>query len=262
MKTVVTLACISLIVIGLILTGQSFAKIDKESIMGMWLFDKEGAVVKDSSGNGNDGNIEGSPKWIDDGKFNGGMYFDSTDDQDVVKVPMVIEYDEITVMVWFKDQGSPVRPRLVSNEHTDVSNTGFQLEYDTSGSNSFFDIGTGAHSSAKFNFKATLDEWYHYAGTYDGSTVRAYIDGELMAEVNASDAIKKTPHDVHIGVSTYAKSDGLTGALDEVAIFDKALTEDDIKDVMEKGLEKASGLAAVSPSGKVATIWGQIKSYE
>ncbi len=33
-------------------------------------------------------------------------------------------------------------------------------------------------------------------------------------------------------------------------------------DKADKGLEKASGLAAVSPLGKLATIWGQIKSYE
>ena len=252
---------ITFIAISLTLTPAIFAKIDPKSAMGIWLFDKKGDVVKDASPNGNDGNIEGSPEWIDDGKFNGGMYFDNTDDQDVVKVPMTIEYDEITVMVWFKDQGSPVRPRLVSNEHTDVSNTGFQLEYDTSGSNSFFDLGTGGHGKAGFNFKAKLDTWYHYAGTYDGSNVRAYIDGELMGEGTASGAIKKTTYDVYIGVSTYAISDGLKGALDEVAIFNKALSADDINEIINKGLEKATGLNAVFPAGKLATTWSNIKSH-
>lgn len=262
MKTVVTLACVSLIVISLILTGQSSAKIDKESIMGMWLFDKEGGVVKDSSGNGNDGNLTGEPEWTDKGKFDGGMYFDAVDD--VVKVPMTVDYDEITVMVWFKEDGSPVRPRIVSNDHTDVTNKGFQLMYNTAGSGSWFDLGTGGQRvGASFAFTAAKGTWYHYAGTYDGSKVKAYIDGELKAEVGGiSGAIADSGIDVHIGMSTYAASDSLKGFLDEVAILNKALTEDDIKDVMEKGLEKASGLAAVSPSGKLATIWGRIKSYE
>ena len=257
--TRLTVVCITLVVISLVLAGISNAKIDPKNAMAIWLFDKKGNDVKDGSGNGNDGKIEGSPEWINDGKFSGGMYFDNNDDQDVVKVPMVIDYDEITVMVWFKDLASPVRPRLVSNEHTDVSNTGFQLEYDTSGAGSFFDVGTGAHGKAGFNFTAKLDTWYHYAGTYDGSKVRAYIDGELMGEGAASGAIKPTGIDVHIGVSTYAQSDGLAGVLDEVAIFNKALTEDDIKDIMKKGLEKATGISAVSPSGKLAITWGQVK---
>jgi hypothetical protein len=266
MKTIgirLTIISISFILISLILAGQSSAKIDPKSVMGMWLFDQKGDVGKDASQNGNDGNIEGKPEWIDKGKFNGGLYFDNTDDQDVIKVDMAIDYDEITVMVWFKDQGSPVRPRLVSNEHTDVSLTGFQLEYDMSGAtNSFFDVGTGARGAAIFSLKAKQDTWYHYAGTYDGSKVRAYIDGESMGEGSTSGAIKKTSFPVHIGVSTYAQSDGFKGVLDEVAIFNKALSQDDIKDIMKKGLEMATGLTAVSPSGKLASAWGEIKSHE
>ncbi len=257
--TRLTVLCISFIVVSLMFVGVTDAKIDQKSVMGMWLFDQENNVAIDTSDNGNDGNVEGTLEWVDKGKFNGGLYFDNADDQDVVKVDMLIDYDEITVMVWFKDQNSPVRPRVVSNEHTDVSLTGFQLEYDNSGGSSFFDVGTGARGVASFSFKPDVDIWYHYAGTYDGSKVKAYIDGELKGEGSASGAIKKTGIPVHIGVSTYAKSDGLTGVLDEVAIFNVALTESDIKDVIENGLEVATGFAAVSPSGKLATTWAEIK---
>ena len=102
--------------------------------------------------------------------------------------------------------------------------------------------------------------WTHVTGTYDGSKVRAYIDGELKGEGTASGAIKKTSHDVHIGVSTYAKSDGLTDALDEVAIFNQALSEDDINEIISKGLEKATGLSAVSLKGKLTTTWAEVRS--
>jgi len=251
---------LSLIVISLILVVKSYAAVDPESIMGMWLFDEgDGDVAIDSSENGNDGNLTNGPEWVDDGKINGGMYFDGSDD--IVKVPMVVDYDEMSVVVWFKDQGSPVRPRIVSNEHTDVSLTGFQLEYDTSGSGSFFDIGTGARAAAIFNFKADADTWYHYAGTYDGNNIRAYINGEVMAEGTGSGSIKETGIDVHIGMSTYG-GDQFKGILDEVAIFNKGLSQEDIQDIMENGLEEATGLAAVSSSGKLATSWGKIKNFK
>lgn len=45
------------------------------------------------------------------------------------------------------------------------------------------------------------------------------------------------------------------GMINEVAIFNKALTQDEIKDIMEKGLKPT----AVSPSGKLAATWGRIK---
>ena len=67
MKTVITritLVCISLIIVGLILTGPSSAKLDLKTVAGIWLLDEgKGDTAKDSSGNGNDGTLQG-PKWV------------------------------------------------------------------------------------------------------------------------------------------------------------------------------------------------------
>ena len=52
------------------------------------------------------------------------------------------------------------------------------------------------------------------------------------------------------------------GIIDEVAIFNVALTEKNIQTVMESGLQKIiSGQLAVGPSGKLTTFWGKIRSY-
>jgi len=252
------IVCTSFIFISLILTGISYANIDPASVMGMWLFNDKNDVGKDSSKNGNNGDVGGKPEWTDKGKFDGGLHFDATDD--LIKVPMTIDYKEITVMVWVSEEGSPVRPRIVSNDHTDVSNKGFQLMYNTAGSGSWFDIGTGGtHVEAQFAYVAKVGEWYHYTGTYDGSKLKAYINGEMKVEMSASGAIADSGIDVHIGSSTYGFSDGLKGVLDEVAIFNKALNADDIAKIMSNGLEKSAGLIAVESKGKLASTWGGIK---
>ena len=49
------------------------------------------------------------------------------------------------------------------------------------------------------------------------------------------------------------------GIIDDVSIFNVALTVDDIQDIMSDGLARATGITAVSPSGKLATTWAQIK---
>ena len=48
------------------------------------------------------------------------------------------------------------------------------------------------------------------------------------------------------------------GLMDEVAIFDAALSEEEIQDVMNNGL--GADVLAVSHSGKLATAWGRIKN--
>ena len=56
-----TIVCISSIVVSLMFAGLSDAKINPESIVGIWLFDEgKGDAAADSSGNGNDGEINGA----------------------------------------------------------------------------------------------------------------------------------------------------------------------------------------------------------
>ena len=46
--------------------AMGYAEIDLGTLAGVWLFDEGGGnTVKDHSGNGNDGTIEGDPKWVD-----------------------------------------------------------------------------------------------------------------------------------------------------------------------------------------------------
>ncbi len=247
------------VIISLIFSGVSHAKIDSANIMGMWLFNDKGDLGKDYSKVGNKSTVSGKPEWVDKGKFGGCCRFNASDA--LIKVPMAIDYKEITVMCWCSEEGSPVRPRIVSNDHTDVSSKGFQLMYNTAGSGSWFDVGTGGgNAAASFAYSAKIGEWYHYAGTFDGSKIRAYINGEQKAEGSISGAIADSGIDVHIGSSTYGFSDGLKGLLDEVVILNKALTADDINIVMTNGIEKSSGLLGVSPSGKLAGTWGEIKA--
>jgi hypothetical protein len=47
----------------------------------------------------------------------------------------------------------------------------------------------------------------------------------------------------------------------KIGIFNVTLTQDDIKDIMTKGVEKATGIAAVSPASKLTTTWASIKSH-
>jgi hypothetical protein len=99
-------------------------------------------------------------------------------------------------------------------------------------------------------------EWHHVATTYDGEVMYLYIDGELDGET-ATDA-EPILHDDPLVIGGDDRGAGVQvkGIVDEVGLFNRALSEEDVKSIMENGLKTAT---AVSLAGKLTTTWGSIK---
>ena len=73
--TRLTIICISFIIVSLMFAGQSYAQIDPETVLGIWLLDEgKGDITEDASGNGNDGTLMGAPNWVA-GKFGKALDF-------------------------------------------------------------------------------------------------------------------------------------------------------------------------------------------
>lgn len=85
--------------------------------------------------------------------------------------------------------------------------------------------------------------------------VTTYIDGSIEAEPAFSGEPDISPGPLNIGdCPNYPYA--VKGIIDDVAIFNVALTQDEIIEVMENGLADA---LAVAPAGKLAATWGSIK---
>jgi RHS repeat-associated protein len=136
-------------------------------------------------------------------------------------------WNSITVEAWFMTNSLNAgdNPRIVANSHTDVDGLGFQLSYGNGGGSGDFGVGTtGTSGRAAWTSSLTAGQWHHYVGTYDGSTVSAYIDGILVASAPASGSIRPSTYDVNIGRNPAYNGDYFNGAVDEVAIYPTALT--------------------------------------
>ncbi|MBB14178.1 hypothetical protein CMK22_02850 [Candidatus Poribacteria bacterium] len=97
------------------------------------------------------------------------------------------------------------------------------------------------------------DQWHHIAATYDKKAQKFYKDGELIAnKPNAAD-MNINPKPIIIGAA-----DGTTryfnGRMDDVRIYSKALSEDEVKKSMT-ALERQ----ATDPRHKLTIVWGRIK---
>ncbi len=87
-----------------------------------------------------------------------------------------------------------------------------------------------------------------------------YIDGELFggAAKGPGGGVMSIANILRIGAS-FANGEIFNGIIDDVGIFNVALTVDDINNIMNDGLARATGMTAVSSQEKLATTWSEIK---
>ena len=97
--------------------------------------------------------------------------------------------------------------------------------------------------------------------TYDGeNTIQIYENGVAIGQADVGKPPPQSDAEVHIGGWQDNTSELLDGLLDEVAIFNVALSPADMKALMKKGFEAIGNTTNVAPMNKLATSWADIKS--
>ena len=76
-----------------------------------------------------------------------------------------------------------------------------------------------------------LNEWYHVSATYDGSVVRAYLNGEEVDSQDGSFLIRYDDSPVYIGYAGYG-SEFFNGNIDNVELRNTALSQEEIQESM------------------------------
>ena len=99
-------------------------------------------------------------------------------------------------------------------------------------------------------------KWNHVAGSYDGKTVKIYLDGKVIGEEDKEfNLVGDNNSDVRIGCAKDRPNvTFVNGLIDEAAVWQRALSDDEIKQAM------SGNFLAVSPSDKVTTTWADVKS--
>jgi len=152
-----------------------------------------------------------------------GMVFDGVNDY--VEIPSHLNpIEAITVSLWAKS-ATPTW------NHTGmlVSKRDAYVFHPNQGAKSIdFYIFSGGWVCASFTPNFDITQWHHYAGTFDGSTIRLYIDG---AEVASTPRTGKINADR--GVMFIGRDDGFSryfnGQIAEVQVWQTARTDEDIK---------------------------------
>lgn len=254
MKPIITVFC----VIALSFSASVWAINDDDALMLYFTFDKDdGGKVLDVSGNNLEGRLEGAV-WSKDGKFGGAVHLeDSEKFVEVDAVPELDITDELTIQAWFFPEESQGDSNLMGRRSPgNVGGYCLQWSAQFTGSpqiETWINIGGWQGSRNKQTIKPDLEKWHHVSSTYDGDMIRQYIDGELDVEFGPAGKINSIEVVFRIGKAQTGLP-GMVGLVDEVAIYNRALTVEEINQDMENGV-----FFAVSPGDKLATTWGKLK---
>ena len=222
--------------------------------IGVWLFDEgNGKIVKDLSGNGHHGEIVGEVAWAD-GKFETALEFDGGH----VSIPHedIMNLRQWTMTAWIKV------PKIVDPYQIIVGKEAWPNRNYTMwirpGVMTFgFTLPGGAQDLQVGSKEVTDGKWHFVAGVYDEKNLIPYVDGEQFNPRGAAGKPATNNAPLIIGAQgPDGKNGTLRGIIDEVAVYNMALDEDEINEVME-GLSKQ--FQAVDASEKLAVTWGYLK---
>ena len=243
----------------IISTGYATADL-AEGLVVYFTFDNvNGKTIVDDSGNGLDADIIANTEIVK-GKYGDAIRITNVG-ADCVNVPAADELKitgEITMAAWInQDSWGTDAQWFDKNCHNGGEHSSYGIGAFGGGASFNMFLGTG-NGRPTLNKPHALDTktWHHVVGTYDGATMKVYVDGEVAAEHEEKFDFKGTnDQDLRIGCSKDRPNYTFeNGSIDEAAVWRRALSEDEINEIMNEGF------LAVSPRDKAATMWGSIKS--
>jgi len=229
----------------------------------LWHFNEVSSnKTYDSSGNNNIGNftgesfnegILGSTTTLDvndpsrvNGKFGKALQFDGMDDY--VKIPDSTSLDlnsSFTVEFWLKWSQYNYRTVMAKGAY----DTSFGWFVRWASNTAYFRVRDSGANTADATMSINLydDQWHHFVGLRDGNTVRIFIDGNEGTPADAS-AVGTILNDyaVTIGTRGDETTKPPTGIFDEVRIFDRALTPEEIQAEMQNSIPVIRPVASFS----------------
>ena len=251
-----TLSISCIVVVLLCLSAIAARGAADKSLVLYFAFDEgeEGNIVKDLSDHGNNGIIKGNPKLVP-GKFGTALDLDGVGD--TVEVPHHESLNmttAVTMEMWVK-----VAAAGGDSNQAGIEKGGWEL-----GEYSLYPV-YGGGTLAQFNDlpegcddenigqSIRHEKWRHLAGVWDGEKISLYVDGLLDRSVDCKGELGTNVRSVYIG-SRNGGERFLIATVDEVRVYNRALTVEEIKIDME-----TPGVIAVAPAEKMAVCWGEVK---
>ena len=245
---------ILLVLLATVLTatnGNAALRSDDDDLL---LFLPFNGDTNDLSKHGNDGELVGKAEFVE-GKYGEALQFSEAGE---VKVPHIpLNEKSFTVCMWVMPELAGGDQQCVFTQtQANATNTSLHFRIYNSGN-----VRMGFYANDLDAFGAVkAGEWTHLCFwlDVDGKSRKIYVNGKEAAKDagKAGIAFKGTSGETFIG-SWGPTGQKFNGTIDEVQVWDRALTEDEILESMED-----LTAFAVDSQGKLSSTWAGIKAFE
>lgn len=233
-----------------------FAQVSDDGLVAQWRFNENsGDIASDSSGNGHDGTLMGDPQWTNNGYFGGALEFDQTADEVNVPYHEDLNLETFTVTAWANVEPGSANHRAVVSSRADFPQRGY-IFYAEPGNTWQFWTGITQGWNSVQGPAVNLGDWDHLAGVVADGKQKFYVNGEFVGEEDAALGINPE-QEFLIGAGANETANHnyfFKGIIDDVRIYDRELTADEI------GIVMAGEVTAVEAADKIAVTWGQLKA--
>lgn len=203
------------------------------NLVAWWKLDEtSGLNAEDGSVNNNNGaltNMLGT-EWTD-GIIEGALDFDGINDYVDCGNDSIFDITgQITITCWVNTSdcgNSQHNPYVGKGDHT------YAIKHRSDNNIEFF-IYDGGWNSASYSVDSSFNgQWHHLAGTYDGSEVKLYVDGQLQDTTSHTGSIDTDTYDLNIARNSEETGRFYEGAIDDIRIYSRALDADEIAQLAE-----------------------------
>jgi hypothetical protein len=184
-----------------------------------------GTIVNDASGSGNNGTISGAT-WTTSGKYGNALSFNGSNSRVTVPDSSSLHLTTgMTLEAW-------VYPTMISSVWRDVIEKGNDNYYLMATAQFAGGVpgtcGTWAEPPVYGTSILPVNAWSHLASTYDGATLRLYVNGGEVASKSASGSIGVTTDALTFGSDPFY-GQYLSGRIDDIRIYNRSLTAAEIQ---------------------------------
>ncbi len=201
-----------------------------------------GQTIIDSSGENNNGTTFGDTDCTQTGKFSKACYFDGTGDYiSITNSPELNPTGNMTITAWIKAttwETNNWEGTIVGHDDWNDGEPcdGYVLRTGDNGKLSTVVCNGTNWVGPMTGSVMSTGTWYHIGMKIDGAVISVYIDGVQRASItDPGFTMDPSEYSLEIGRSPYDTARLFNGYIDEVAIWNRALSDDEILKIYQRG---------------------------
>jgi len=240
-----------------------------EGLVAYWPMDEGGGdMAADASGNGHDATLLAGAQWetAEPQVGSAAIELDGEGGRLVAGTFDVVG-GGITLAAWIKPDDFGVPDGRVISKSTDWGGNDHWWMLSTIDANHVLrfrlktDDGQDTTTLIASSGELVAGEWVHAAASWDGSMMRLYKNGEEVGSTAKGGTAVATDASVAVSIGNQHPDTPhpdlhFDGLMDDVVVYSRALSPDELNELAAGGLASA---ASVSATGKLTTTWGQLR---